>query len=140
VDLEGFQRLYGNDPLYHWIGFDSPLMYAAHKAAGGMTSLYRQLGVGCEILFRQILLDRLRLTPEQVAWQYEVIDDDGRRRTLALDGRIDLANVADLEDRSRITDWLNVQKRRLRITTAMHGVVFEVRQGYRSQRLEAPER
>ncbi|MGH9665611.1 MAG: hypothetical protein ACRD9L_14400, partial [Bryobacteraceae bacterium] len=33
--LNDFHRLYGNDPLYHWVGFDSDLMYAAHKAAGG---------------------------------------------------------------------------------------------------------
>nr|MCM0589776.1 hypothetical protein [Gloeotrichia echinulata DEX184] len=47
-----FKDLYGSDPLYHWIGFDSDFMYAAHKAAGGITSLYRQLGIGCERLIR----------------------------------------------------------------------------------------
>lgn len=24
VDLAGFTSLYGADPLYHWVGFDSP--------------------------------------------------------------------------------------------------------------------
>ena len=26
VDLDGFSALYGSDPLYHWMGLDSPLM------------------------------------------------------------------------------------------------------------------
>ena len=69
--LDDFTRTYGADPLYSWIGFDSPLMYAAHKAAGGMTSLYRQLGIGCERLFRRIIRDQLGLT-EKPNWNYEV--------------------------------------------------------------------
>jgi hypothetical protein len=48
LTVEQFQALYGADPFYHWVGLDSPLMYAAHKAAGGMTSIYRQLGIGGE--------------------------------------------------------------------------------------------
>jgi hypothetical protein len=48
VSLERFKAMYGDDPFYHWIGLDSELMYAAHKAAGGMTSIYRQLGAGCD--------------------------------------------------------------------------------------------
>lgn len=39
--VDDFKRMYASDPLYHWVGLDSPLMYAAHKAAGGMTSIYR---------------------------------------------------------------------------------------------------
>lgn len=27
------------------------MMYAAHKAAGGMTSVYRQIGIECERLY-----------------------------------------------------------------------------------------
>ena len=57
VSLDGFLKLYGADPFYAWIGLDSGLMYAAHKAAGGMTSIYRQIGIGCEHLFREILID-----------------------------------------------------------------------------------
>jgi hypothetical protein len=41
VTVEQFRGLYGADLLYHWVGLDSDLMYAAHKAAGGMTSIYR---------------------------------------------------------------------------------------------------
>ena len=56
-----FQEVYGADPLYHWIGLDSEMMYAAHKAAGGMTSIYRQLGTGCERLFRAVIGDTLKI-------------------------------------------------------------------------------
>ena len=38
LTLGEFQTMYRGDPFYNWIGLDSPLMYAAHKAAGGMTS------------------------------------------------------------------------------------------------------
>jgi len=55
--LEDFQRMYRGDPFYNWMGLDDPLMYAAHKAAGGMTSIYRQIGIGCENLFRMVLQD-----------------------------------------------------------------------------------
>ena len=64
-ELEAFRELYQSDPFYSWLGLDSPLMYAAHKAAGGMTSIYRQIGIGCEHLFRQILIDELQLTSDE---------------------------------------------------------------------------
>ena len=168
-DLAAFRVLYGRDPLYHWIGLDSDLMYAAHKAAGGMTSIYRQLGIGCERLVRQILRDVLRLTAEQVTWSYEVVTEstagntdsdeiegelteeptndvlfavenkgaanDRRKvkpRKLSLDGRIDLADVSDLEARNRIKSWITEQQQRLGITVPIKGAVFEVRQGYKS--------
>jgi len=38
-DLISFQQLYRSDPFYSWLGLDSPEMYAAHKTAGGMTSI-----------------------------------------------------------------------------------------------------
>ena len=34
LEVQEFRVLYAADPFYHWIGLDSPLMYAAHKAAG----------------------------------------------------------------------------------------------------------
>jgi len=76
--VEDFQRVYSIDPLYHWIGLDSPLMYAAHKAAGGMTSVYRQLGIGCERLFRAVIQDTLELSDDHVKWGYD-IEKKGRR-------------------------------------------------------------
>lgn len=136
VDLAGFTTLYGADPLYHWMGFDSPLMFAAHKAAGGMTSLYRQLGIGCERLFRKVLRDKLNLTKDQVTWSYEVLPDTDQEtknpRILSLDGRVELDHVQDREAASRIASWIEAQRQALQITVPLKGAVFEVRQGYKS--------
>jgi len=69
--LSDFQALYGSDEFYSWIGLDSPLVYAAHKTLGGLTSIYRQIGVGSERLLREIIKDELSLNDEEVAWRYE---------------------------------------------------------------------
>ncbi len=58
------------------------MMYAAHKAADGMTSVYRQIGIGCEKLFRTILRDSLGLSDEDMTWSYEVLLPTGKKRTL----------------------------------------------------------
>jgi hypothetical protein len=134
VDLQGFSVLYAADPLYHWIGLDSPLMFAAHKAAGGMTSIYRQLGIGCERLFRAVLRDELALNDEQVTWSYETLPTSAtaKPRVLSLDGRVDLDDVTDGPAAARIEQWIDQQRKRLNITTDLRGAVFEVRQGYKS--------
>lgn len=136
VDLDSFGSLYGADPLYHWVGLDSPLMYSAHKAAGGMTSIYRQLGIGCERLFRQLLRDEMALTVEQVHWSYEYLDTDGRgkpkRRTLTLDGRVEMSDVQDSAKRQRVHDWVKEKAVQLGVSANLAGTVFEVRQGYKS--------
>ncbi len=140
VDLHGFKSLYGSDPLYHWMGLDSPMMFAAHKAAGGMTSVYRQLGIGCERLFRLVLRNCLELNQSQVTWSYEVLPSTTKRvqnkevkaRVLALDGRIELRDVQNDEARSRVNEWVDNQRQRLDITVPLRGAVFEVRQGYKS--------
>lgn len=137
VDFDLFEGMYGSDPLYHWIGLDSPLMYSAHKAAGGMTSVYRQLGIGCERLFRAILRNELDLTADQVVWSYEALPTNSRdlkakKRTLSLDGRVELADLSDNAARGRVADWIDAQKRRLDIDIPLKGAVFEVRQGYKS--------
>lgn len=140
VDLDGFTALYGSDPLYHWMGFDSPLMFAAHKAAGGMTSVYRQLGIGCERIFRQVLRDELALDADQVAWSYEVLPDldaedapkEVKARILSLDGRVELEDVSNLAARARVSDWIDSQRAALNISAPLKGAVFEVRQGYKS--------
>ncbi|WP_270408802.1 hypothetical protein [Microbacterium maritypicum] len=131
VDLAGFSALYGADPLYHWIGFDSPLMFAAHKAAGGMTSLYRQLGIGSERLIRQIFRDELGLTEEQVRWSYSY-EEDGRTRTLTLDGRLEASEVSDPQARDRLVRWIDAQRAALGISVDLKGAIFEIRQGYKS--------
>lgn len=93
-----FQELYQSDSFYTWFGLDNPLMYAAHKAAGGMTSVYRQIGIGCEKLFRTILQDAFELTATDVVWSYEVPLPSGKTRTLRLDGRVPLDKIRDTMD------------------------------------------
>ena len=137
VDFDAFATLYGDDPFYHWIGLDTAPMYAAHKAAGGMTSVYRQIGIGSERLFREIIRDQLSLSKEQVVWSYDQIVDspsggEEKRKTLTLDGRIDLADISDQKVKHTVGDWIQTQAKTLDITIPLKGVVFEVRQGYKS--------
>lgn len=78
ITLDAFRRLFGADPLYSLLGLDSPLMYAAHKAAGGMTSIYRQIGIGCERLVRAAIQDTLKLSETEVRWGYDSVRTDER--------------------------------------------------------------
>lgn len=135
--LEDFRALYGGDPFYSWIGLDDPLMYAAHKAAGGMTSIYRQIGIGCEALFRRILMNQLGLSAESVKWSYSIPGPGGAQRVLALDGRVVLAEVRDPAARARLRGWMKRAARNLEIEPgvqrSLRGIVFEIRQGYKSK-------
>jgi len=137
MSLSDFQTLYRADPFYTWFGLDHPLMSAAHKAAGGMTSIYRQIGIGCERLFRQVLQDELGLAPDECAWSYTTKGARRKVRTLSLDGRIPLEAVRDEAKRSRISDWMCQVAEDLKVNhsiiRALRGVVFEVRQGYKSK-------
>ena len=135
LTLDEFRTLYQSDPFYTWFGLDSPLLYAAHKAAGGMTSVYRQIGTGCERLFQQLLQDSLGLNAEQVAWSYLVPGADGKPRKLSLDGRIPLSAIPDAAARVRL--WLSDAATALKVSkkvmATLEGPVFEVRQGYKSK-------
>ncbi|MDO4585261.1 MAG: hypothetical protein Q4D62_14295 [Planctomycetia bacterium] len=137
LSLEDFQKLYQGDIFYTWLGLDSPLMYAAHRVAGGMTSIYRQIGKGSENLFRAILQDELELSSQQVHWSYIIEMDNSSRRKLSLDGRIVFKDVLDKVKRSRIQNWVRNMGRMLqieaKILSCLQGVVFEVRQGYKSK-------
>ena len=137
LTLPEFQGLYRGDTFYNWFGLDNPAIYAAHKAAGGITSVYRQIGIGCERVFRQILQDTLNLSESDATWSYETEGADGRKRRLSLDGRIPLASVRDTEARQRVQEWMDRAAKDLDIETGMlaslTGVVFEVRQGYKSK-------
>lgn len=137
VSFEEFQSLYGSDPFYSWFGLDNPLMYAAHKAAGGITSLYRQIGTGCEQLFRQIIRDQFGLTAEQAKWSYKIKTTRGKFRTLSLDGRIQLDHLQSDEDKHRVGEWIAQAASEMaidpKIAAALKGAVFEVRQGYKSK-------
>jgi hypothetical protein len=131
-----FQTRYSADPFYRWVGLDSPLIYAAHKAAGGMTSIYRQLGKGGERLFRQVIQDQLGLTSEQAMWSYTIPGQGEKARKLELDGRIEFADIEDTQRRSAVESWADEVTSHLALDTdfaaGMRGVVFEVRQGYKS--------
>ena len=104
LSVEEFRHLYSTDSFYHWIGLDSSLMYSAHKVAGGMTSIYRQLGIGVQWIFSQIIQDYLGLTEEEASWSYQVPSAKiERQRTLSLDGRIDLSHIRNEEAKIRVT-------------------------------------
>jgi hypothetical protein len=100
ITLAQFQTLYSSDPFYAWFGLDHPLMYAAHKASGGITSIYRQIGLGSEELFRQILQDHLELTTQQIQWSYEISS-----RTLKLDACIEPEYIINEVQRKMLLDW-----------------------------------
>lgn len=137
LSLAEFQTLYGSDPFYNWFGLSNPLMYAAHKAAGGMTSVYRQIGIGCERLFRTVLKDTLELQDEDVIWSYDIPLASGKTRTLSLDGRVPIDRIPNPEKRERVHNWMQESAEHIGIDAALfetlHGVVFEVRQGYKSK-------
>ena len=79
LTLQKFQELYQSDPFYHWFGLDSPKLYAAHKAAGGITSVYRQIGLGMEKVFRLVLQDSLDQTEEESNWSYTLPSTDSTK-------------------------------------------------------------
>lgn len=137
LTLAQFQTLYQGDAFYNWFGLDNPMMYAAHKAAGGMTSVYRQIGIGCEKLFRTILKDSLELTAEDVTWSYEVPLPGGRTRTLYLDGRVPLDKIPDVVKRERFRKWMQKSAEQVgvdpNVFNTLTGTIFEVRQGYKSK-------
>ena len=137
LTLAQFHEMYGADPFYHWFGVDSPLMYAAHKAAGGMTSVYRQIGIGSQWVFYQMLQDYLGLTPEQAIWSYKVEGTREKQRTFTLDGRIALADVKDRAARDRVRAWLTAVATEIDLPADtlrnIKGIVFETRQGYKSK-------
>jgi hypothetical protein len=135
--LEQFRVLYQADPFYSWFGLDNPLMYAAHKAAGGMTSVYRQIGIGCEHVFRQVLTDALGISVEAARWSYQVTGANNKARMLHLDGRVPVAEIPDSAARTRFHDWMREAAGSVGVNdavfAALTGTIFEVRQGYKSK-------
>ena len=132
-----FHDLYHGDAFYHWFGLDNPMMYAAHRTAGGMSSVYRQIGDGCEKLLRRILKDSFELTEEDVTWSYNVTTSGKKKRVLKLDGRIPLAKINDEEKRNRVRKWMcdsaNMAGVSETVVDNLSGTVFEIRQGYKSK-------
>ena len=137
LTLHQFQDLYQDDPFYGWFGLGSSMMYATHKAAGGMTSVYRQIGIGCEKVFRQILQDKLGLSAEDVVWSYEMPSPEGKVRKLTLDGRVQIDSIKDKAAKERFQDWMRQSADALGVNSnvfnSLTGTVFEIRQGYKSR-------
>ena len=137
ITFAEFKQIYSDDVFYSWFGLDNDLMYSAHKAAGGITSIYRQIGIGSEKLFRRILQDELGLDLEQSTWSYQIQSGGGRTRTLKLDGRIRLIDVENTNRREIIQAWMNQASELLslnpNVADAMEGMVMEIRQGYKSK-------
>jgi len=137
IDYQTFREIYGNDAFYTWFGLDNARIYSAHKAAGGITSVYRQIGLASEELIRRILQDELALSDEEVTWSYKIASSSGGQRILKLDGRILPARIADENRRERVRAWLEAAGARLalqaQIAAALQGSVLEIRQGYKSK-------
>lgn len=131
----GFQELYGGDPFYAWLGLDDPSVYASHKAAGGLTSLYRQIGVGSERLFRAILKSKLGLSEDQMKWSYEYDKPNGKKGVHTLDALI-RSSYLDESAKQRFEVWLILAKKAVtgesNAKVNVDAVAFEVRQGYKS--------
>src|SRR5579884_3001877 len=136
LSLNEFTSLYGRDYFYSWFGLDSPLMYTAHRVAGGMTSIYRQVGIGCQWVINAILQDNLGLSEEETRWSYSIPGEMLKDRKLTLDGRIPI-NAVTSSYRPAVVSWLTNAGRRLALEDdaieALKGAVFEVRQGYKSK-------
>ncbi|MEA5580209.1 hypothetical protein VB620_02515 [Nodularia harveyana UHCC-0300] len=135
LSLSDFHNLYGSDPFYAWLGLDDPMVYSAHKAAGGLTSVYRQLGVGSERLFRTIISTHFNLSEEQMCWGYEYAKPDNSNGIHTLDTRISSLDLRN-EDYGKLNRWLEGTRQFLdpngKLISPLTGVVFEVRQGYKS--------
>ncbi len=109
-------------------------MYAAHKAAGGMTSVYRQIGKGCENLFRQIIIDQAQYKDSRYAlWSYIAKTKNDKNKTLSLDARLELNEIRNVGVKAKVIQWIADYSNSLSVPTPSKGVVFEVRQGYKSK-------
>ena len=81
--------------------------------------------------------DYLGLGADDVTWSYTVTGTNGKQRTLSLDGRIIFEKIPNTEIRTRCEAWMMQIADFLELANpirqAITGVVFEVRQGYKSK-------
>ena len=135
LSLADFKVLYGQDAFYSWLGLDNSLVYAAHKAAGGLTSVYRQIGVGSERLIRAVIMSTLNLESDQIDWEYEYEKPDGKKGVHTLDAKIDLSDLS-INSKPVFESWLNEALDRVSSSNSNIaepvGAAFEIRQGYKS--------
>ena len=113
------------------LGLDTDRMYSAQRAAGGMRPVYRQIGIGCERLFRAIVADSADYTaPEFATWSYSTKTPSGKTKTLSFDGRLMLSEIRNHTILENVQSWINIYCEGLaEVTYPENGVVFEVRQG-----------
>ncbi|HIP70265.1 MAG TPA: hypothetical protein EYH05_02575 [Anaerolineae bacterium] len=134
ISLSKFHQIYGADPFYSWIGLDNDLVYAAHRAAGGMTSLYRQIGIGCENLFRQIIINQAQYENiSDALWSYKMQTPSGKTKTLKLDARLEFSRIQQDTIAKHAREWTGQVCLMLDAERPSRGIVFEVRQGYKSK-------
>ena len=133
--LTEFKTLYSSDPFYSWTGLDTDLMYAAHRLAGGMTSVYRQIGIGCERLFRAVLMDTTGYKNVEFAtWSYTAKTRSGKMKKLSLDGRLEISEIQNQRVLTNVKQWTENYCSELgEVSEPTNGIVFEVRQGYKSK-------
>lgn len=99
-----------------------------------MTSVYRQIGTGCERLFRMVLCDTANYASEESArWSYEAQTKAGKTKTLSLDGRLELADIRNSAVKKRVEEWIKQYAASMNVPDTLKGAVFEVRQGYKSK-------
>jgi hypothetical protein len=105
-----------------------------------MTSIYRQIGIGCQYLLNQIIQDSLELSELDSNWTYKVkasSGEKGKERKLSLDARIPIAIIAEKTKRERVNDWMMEAGKKLGLPSdqiaALRGAVLEIRQGYKSK-------
>ncbi|MCL2348112.1 MAG: hypothetical protein FWC50_07595 [Planctomycetaceae bacterium] len=135
LSYEQFHEIYSSDVFYSWFGLSSSRIYAAHKAAGGLTSIYRQIGMATEKIFRLVLKEQLAVTEEDCTWKYS---PPNSKRVLKLDGRIELEQLKTTERRRKtlVKQWLEKATGKINLQNRgipFRGVVFECRQGYKSK-------
>jgi len=134
LELGEFQKLYQNDSFYRWFGPDSPMLY--NKVTGGVTSIYRQVEIGCEKVIRETVQSSLQLLATDVWWDYQPATRHGANHTLRFAGRVPLDKIANIRKRTTIDQWMRDVADQLdieeRVFDALYGVVFEVRQGFMS--------
>ncbi len=133
--LNEFKAIYSSDPFYSWVGLDTDLMYTAHRAAGGMTSVYRQIGIGCERLFRAVLVDTTGYTdPKFATWSYTAKTQSGKAKKLSLDGRLEISEIKNKIVLTNVRKWIkDYCVDFVEVAEPSNGIVFEVRQGYKSK-------
>ena len=110
-------------------------MYAAHRLAGGMTSVYRQIGIGCERLFRAVLMDTTGYKNVEFAtWSYTAKTRSGKMKKLSLDGRLEISEIQNQRVLTNVKQWTENYCSELgEVSEPTNGIVFEVRQGYKSK-------